>query len=861
MVSKAKRLPTTTDILINSRRVQSDFYGLNRLRITTKSVGPPPSSGGITDTSSGGGGTGSGLQTVGDSMVGPIAFLPVDADIVSDVIDISPTGNNPSDYSTYVRLLPEGSTDDDLLTINGAAFSGQLLYLQGFQGVTVTLIEGTAVNGGNILTEGIELTITGGQIITLMFDPDADTGDVAVLGAWRVIAGGSATGGALLLTGLTADSTSVGVIPWDNDFFFGDLTKITATATPGVYKLLVGDSYSLEGLLQVEMVDSGGGSDLIFNWQESTSEGGPFTDVIATQSVVGAMEIGKATLTTQPHAIALVDAAAGDVFVRLFSILLSGTFTRTIALSSIAQIETIGTGAGSGGGTGGASTLGQLTDVTLSTPLLNQVLTFNGSLWVNQAPASGGMNQDLSNMADPTTPTVPLKMNGNNIEEVTNILMDVAGTGKIDNVQDLDFFQGEHRIQSFGDRMEYSVAAADSHLFKVGATESVEIRSHGIDTLDIQFPTPGSITANQFEITQNIGTNMNFNVPDLKALEFSFNAVSKYLFTETLMTTPSLVANLILHVNDSGFAAPSNGDISQSGGDVFIGSGGNFVNVTTLFNALAGGGDRIQSPDTLTNIIATDGTLQMKINGTTRWTMNSVNLTLDRSLSLGLNSISDVQNILPNAGTSNIGSASQFFADTHTDRVLFENTSNIIEGSSSGLEYNVGTGLHVWKVGALTPLVLNGTLMQLSGGVNLSLSGTNFTGILNQTMAGSSSILDMNTGDIIDVDDITFQGSGSRLDMNGGDMLDIDDITMLGSGSILNMSGGDILNVDDLSILDDITIGGDLNHDGTRIGFFGIAPEPLQTVSLSDGSSAAEVAGKLNSLIAALFTYGLVTLP
>jgi hypothetical protein len=44
---------------------------------------------------------------------------------------------------------------------------------------------------------------------------------------------------------------------------------------------------------------------------------------------------------------------------------------------------------GSGGG-GGATTLGQLTDVSLTSPTNNQVLTYNGSLWVNADPSGGG---------------------------------------------------------------------------------------------------------------------------------------------------------------------------------------------------------------------------------------------------------------------------------------------------------------------------------------------------------------------------------------------------------------------------------------------------------------------------------------
>lgn len=42
-----------------------------------------------------------------------------------------------------------------------------------------------------------------------------------------------------------------------------------------------------------------------------------------------------------------------------------------------------------GGGGPGASSLGDLTDVTISSPLANQVLLYNGLQWVN-APSPGG---------------------------------------------------------------------------------------------------------------------------------------------------------------------------------------------------------------------------------------------------------------------------------------------------------------------------------------------------------------------------------------------------------------------------------------------------------------------------------------
>ncbi|KKM22557.1 hypothetical protein LCGC14_1624070, partial [marine sediment metagenome] len=275
-------------------------------------------------------------------------------------------------YQTSKLIIPNVGANT-LLVLVATILDGQELWISAESGDTLP-IQNTAGAGntttGNIDVGGSDITLNAGDWLQLVFDARDQK--------WHGSLGtGGGSEGSRLLTGLTADDSTVGVIPWDNNFFFGDITKITATATPGVFKLLQGDSYTMEALLQVEMVESGGGSELTFTWQEGAAEGGPFTDVAANQSVVGSMEVGKATLTTQPHAIALVVANTADVFVRTFSTLLSGTYTRTIALSTIAEIETIGTG--SAGGTGGADSLGQLSDVAINPdpPIANDILQFN----------------------------------------------------------------------------------------------------------------------------------------------------------------------------------------------------------------------------------------------------------------------------------------------------------------------------------------------------------------------------------------------------------------------------------------------------------------------------------------------------
>ena len=60
---------------------------------------------------------------------------------------------------------------------------------------------------------------------------------------------------------------------------------------------------------------------------------------------------------------------------------------------------------------GGATNLNGLTDVTVSTPADTQVLTYNGSTWVNAAPTGGGGSGDListNNLSDVTSASTSL---------------------------------------------------------------------------------------------------------------------------------------------------------------------------------------------------------------------------------------------------------------------------------------------------------------------------------------------------------------------------------------------------------------------------------------------------------------------
>jgi len=109
------------------------------------------------------------LRTAGDTMVGALAFYPTAVTISSGAINIS--RDSTSKFSTYVIVSGEGAADDTLATITGAAFSGQIIYLQPILTNQITLTE----TGGNfILPGGTDVVVNsakdGRQVVKLIFD-------------------------------------------------------------------------------------------------------------------------------------------------------------------------------------------------------------------------------------------------------------------------------------------------------------------------------------------------------------------------------------------------------------------------------------------------------------------------------------------------------------------------------------------------------------------------------------------------------------------------------------------------------------------------------------------------------------------
>ena len=160
MVQKASKLPTKTDVLISHDKKINELFGLNRKRLPPLAgiFGTTPLFGATPSPSGSSGGTGNFLKTGGDTMVGPIAFFPVDVfrDPTFNFIDIGQFVSTPPDYSTYVLVAGAG----DLQFIDGAGWAGQYLILQGTNQQLITVKNATILSAPTIVGDGATQIIT-----------------------------------------------------------------------------------------------------------------------------------------------------------------------------------------------------------------------------------------------------------------------------------------------------------------------------------------------------------------------------------------------------------------------------------------------------------------------------------------------------------------------------------------------------------------------------------------------------------------------------------------------------------------------------------------------------------------------------
>lgn len=143
----------------DSKDSEANLYSLIRRLDTPTSIGVGVSAGGRAGTIAGG----PYLPISGGTMIGPIAFFPKLVTISTGAIDI---GEDTDDFSSRVIVSPESGNTDDLDTITGAKWAGQLLILQGVATNTITI-----KTTGNIETiDGTDWTLADDDNIIFVFD-------------------------------------------------------------------------------------------------------------------------------------------------------------------------------------------------------------------------------------------------------------------------------------------------------------------------------------------------------------------------------------------------------------------------------------------------------------------------------------------------------------------------------------------------------------------------------------------------------------------------------------------------------------------------------------------------------------------
>lgn len=207
--SKAARRKDISDVLKNIRKEKRDLNANSR----RTSSGTGPVSFGTVSTNMGISlgfnpniQIGTGLKVGGDVMMGPIAYNSQEKTIASGVLTLTDLINTVIGISgtSWTIVNGEGGSADDLVTINGAVFSGQILYLQAKnQAITLKTTGNihTNDNADVVLSAFNSGAGTGGEVATLIYDDKVTGGNWVVV---NVGAGGSGTGANSTLSNLTS---------------------------------------------------------------------------------------------------------------------------------------------------------------------------------------------------------------------------------------------------------------------------------------------------------------------------------------------------------------------------------------------------------------------------------------------------------------------------------------------------------------------------------------------------------------------------------------------------------------------------------------------------------------------------------
>jgi hypothetical protein len=307
---------------------------------------------------SGGGGSGSG--TVNSGVAGKLAYYPGAGTTVDDLSTVGWSGStlsvtgsiNVSAQKNYVRFhwdsLADLNSEAPAATWHGMVAhvhaTGRLYVAHASNWLPLALLSDVGVTG---LLAGTNVTVS-------------NTDGVYTINA--VVGGG---GGGISLedaqdgaASLFATGSHTGI-----SFSYNDVSN-TISATVGSITLGTGTSGNYVASVQTGSGITGG---------SAGSAGSALTlaiDTAVVSTLTGAQTLTNKTISGASNTISNI----GNAALTNSSITINGT---SVSLGGTVTIST-------------ASTLDSLTDVTITTPSLGQVLKYNGSTWINDADATAG---------------------------------------------------------------------------------------------------------------------------------------------------------------------------------------------------------------------------------------------------------------------------------------------------------------------------------------------------------------------------------------------------------------------------------------------------------------------------------------
>jgi hypothetical protein len=339
---------TTTTALSNRLRIDTNAQGLTSTQksnaITNLGLSTVATSGSYTDLSN----TSSVVTLSGTQTL-------TNKTISSTNNTITITESNISDLGSYIT-----ASSSDTLTNK----SGNISQWTNNSGYLTSTNINTSTSGSNALITltnsaggSDSVTLAAGSNITI-----SESGDTITIAS-------TASGSALTIqdegSTLTTDATTLN--------FVGSGVTASGSGSTKTITISGGSSYT-DSDVNTHLNTSTASSGEVLSWNGSDY------DWVAQSG-------GGSSLTIQDEGSTLSTAATTLNFVGSGVTASGSGSTKTINIS------------------GGASTIGALNDVTITSPALNQVLKYNGSAWVNAADATGSGSADLGAVAEDILPS------------------------------------------------------------------------------------------------------------------------------------------------------------------------------------------------------------------------------------------------------------------------------------------------------------------------------------------------------------------------------------------------------------------------------------------------------------------------